>query len=54
MCEITTNNFNDFYHQIEQDIKQSKFIAIDTEFSGLSTSDNATTRSIHIKFFETN
>lgn len=45
MCEITNKNFNNFYNQIKQDVESSKFIAIDTEFSGLSTSnDSSTTR----------
>lgn len=45
MCEITNKNFNSLYNQIKHDIESSKFIAIDTEFSGLSiNNDTSTTR----------
>lgn len=49
MCEVTNDNFHQLYHQIENDLKASKFISIDTEFSGLTPLKSATIR-LHTLF----
>lgn len=37
MCQITSSNFDEVLPAIESDIRRSSFLAIDTEFSSLST-----------------
>ncbi|XP_022918422.2 pre-piRNA 3'-exonuclease trimmer-like [Onthophagus taurus] len=38
MCEVTTDNFNSIYKDIENAIIESKFVTLDLEFSALSFS----------------
>lgn len=41
MCEITVDNFCKLYPNVEADIKNAKFVAIDTEFSALNPDERS-------------
>ncbi|KXJ27519.1 Poly(A)-specific ribonuclease PARN-like domain-containing protein 1 [Exaiptasia diaphana] len=41
MCEILRSNFEECFHEIEDVIKKSSFVAIDAEFTGLSLNDSS-------------
>ncbi|XP_071092887.1 pre-piRNA 3'-exonuclease trimmer-like [Haliotis cracherodii] len=40
MCEVTKSNFENYLPLIEKSVKQADFIAIDTEFTGLTVNDS--------------
>lgn len=39
MIEVTSENFNTIYPNLERALKNANFIAIDTEFTGLNVDD---------------
>lgn len=41
MVEVVRNNFEDLFLEIKEAIEQSAFVAIDTEFTGLYTTDGS-------------
>lgn len=44
MKEVTLDNFDDLYPEIEATLKNAKFIAVDTEFSALNPTPSSYNR----------
>lgn len=49
MTEVLRDNFEKLYPKIEKDLKQAAVVSVDTEFSGLLSSDDFKSRYVEVK-----